>query len=156
MGKTGISLTLHECSDGLPVSRADLKKAFHILMACLGCLHLAGGPLAMLQGIAWTTMLASYSAENGIIQGASDTFGGERPCQLCKTIAAAKESEPDVPEPFPASRFPQLKMLQDMVPPRMVVLLDERGFDVVLASYLPPMEASGNDREAPPVPPPLV
>lgn len=132
-----------------------LKKAFQILMVCLGCLHLAGGPYAMLQGVAWATMLASYSVENGVVQGAIDTFSGERPCHLCKSIADAKDPGPDSPKPFPSPRFTQLKMLQDMVPPRIVSAGVIRGTDLPLVGFVAPIGLHGNGREAPPVPPPL-
>ncbi|MFU8893718.1 MAG: hypothetical protein ACNA8L_08830 [Luteolibacter sp.] len=124
-------------------------------MVCLGCLHLAGGPYAMLQGVAWATMLASYSAENGLVQGAIDTFSGERPCQLCKSIADTKAPGTDSTEPLPSPRFTQLKMLQDMVPPRVVSAGVIRGTDLPSVGFVAPIDVHGNGREAPPVPPPL-
>jgi hypothetical protein len=133
----------------------DLKKAFRILMVGLGCLHLAGGPYATLQGVAWATMLAKYSVENGVVQGAIDTFSGDRPCELCKSIADAKSPEPDSPDPLPSPRFTQLKMLQDMVPPRIVTAHVIRGTDLPSPGFVAPAGFHGNGREAPPVPPPL-
>lgn len=38
-------------------------------------------------------MLISYSAEEGWIEGARQTFDGEHPCDLCVAIANAKEQD---------------------------------------------------------------
>lgn len=123
-------------------------------MVCLGCLHLAGGPVAMLQTVAWVTMLASYSAENGLVRGAHDTFSGDRPCGLCKTLAAVKQPDPDVPDPLPGSGFTQLKMFQDMVPPRVIGAAVIRGVGLPSPGFVGPLSFLGNEREAPPIPPP--
>lgn len=58
-----------------------------------------GGPLVLLQLIAWAGMLVSYTAEDGLVRGMKDTFSGERPCALCKHIEAAEseESAPALP-----------------------------------------------------------
>jgi hypothetical protein len=57
----------------------------HLLVA-LGCVHLLGGPVAMLQLVAWAGMLVSYTAEDGLVQGVADTFSGDRPCPLCLKV----------------------------------------------------------------------
>lgn len=110
----------------------------------------------MLQGIAWVSMFATYSAESGMVQGAVDTFSGDRPCQLCKSIAAAKEPGEHSPEPLPSPRFSQWKMLQDMVAPRVVCAATIFGTDVPFVRYQRPIDFHGNGRNAPPVPPPLM
>jgi hypothetical protein len=48
-----------------------------------------------LQTIAWTTMLAANLTTSSLSQAVSDTFGGEHPCPLCKTVAAGKKAEKD-------------------------------------------------------------
>lgn len=42
-------------------------------------------------------MIASYSQESSIEQAFEDTFGGERPCELCKIIKAVDESDNQTP-----------------------------------------------------------
>jgi hypothetical protein len=42
-------------------------------------------------------MVASYSQESTIEQAFKDTFGGERPCSMCKIITAVSETEPETP-----------------------------------------------------------
>lgn len=79
-----------------------MKAVFKFLIALMGCLHLCGGHYGVLQGLAWTQMIISYSAESGWIEGARQTFDGEHPCDLCVAIADAKQKDSD-----PANHGPQ-------------------------------------------------
>lgn len=79
-----------------------MKAAFKFLIALMGCLHLCGGHYGVLQGLAWSQMIISYSAESGWIEGARQTFDGEHPCQLCVAIADAKQKDSE-----PANQGPQ-------------------------------------------------
>jgi len=63
------------------------KTAMKHLMVLLGCVHMTCGPQGALQAVAWVSMLANYSLENGVAQGVVDTFSGERPCAMCLMIA---------------------------------------------------------------------
>lgn len=64
-----------------------LKSVLKHLMVVLGCVHMTCGPQGALQAVAWISMLANYSLENGMAQGVVDTFSGERPCEMCLKIA---------------------------------------------------------------------
>ena len=44
----------------------------------------AGQGGAVIQFVAWGTMLVRYSQSDGIQAGIQDTFSGERPCGLCR------------------------------------------------------------------------
>ena len=59
------------------------------------CCWLLTGPQLLLQLGAWTWMVASYSQESTIEQAFKDTFGGERPCDLCEIITAVDRSDRD-------------------------------------------------------------
>jgi hypothetical protein len=48
---------------------------------------------ALLQTVAWTTMLASNLQSFSLHDTVTMTFDGHHPCPLCKAIAAAKKSE---------------------------------------------------------------
>jgi hypothetical protein len=48
---------------------------------------------ALLQTVAWTTMLASNLQSSSLHDAVAKTFDGQHPCCLCKAIAAAKKSE---------------------------------------------------------------
>jgi len=52
-----------------------------------------GAHWALLQTIAWTTMLASNLQSDSLRDAMTRTFDGEHPCCLCQAIAAAKKSE---------------------------------------------------------------
>nr|MCH1922634.1 hypothetical protein [Shewanella ferrihydritica] len=62
-------------------------------VALLGCLHLCGGHWGVMQAVAWTSMLADYSAQDGFVVGAKKTFDGEHPCCMCKAIQEGKKKE---------------------------------------------------------------
>ncbi len=75
----------------------SLKKLFQLLMVIFGCLHLTGGPHALVQSYAWISMIIQYSKNDGIAKGVKDTFSGERPCHLCKKIDSVKKDESKQP-----------------------------------------------------------
>ena len=52
-----------------------------------------GGHWAILQSVAWTTMLADNLRTSGVTEAVSKTFDGDHPCPLCKQIAEGKKSE---------------------------------------------------------------
>jgi hypothetical protein len=52
-----------------------------------------GSHWAVLQSVAWTTMLADNLCTQSLTEAVTHTFDGKHPCCLCKAIAAAKKSE---------------------------------------------------------------
>ena len=48
---------------------------------------------ALLQTVAWTGMIISYSQESALADAVAKTFDGRHPCKLCKQIAKEKRSE---------------------------------------------------------------
>jgi len=52
-----------------------------------------GAHWAVLQSVAWTTMLAENLRSHSINEAVTCTFDGKHPCCLCKAIAAGKKSE---------------------------------------------------------------
>jgi len=69
------------------MSAVIVKPVMKHLLVLFGCVHMACGPQGALQVVAWVSMLANYSLENGVAQGVVDTFSGERPCAMCLKIA---------------------------------------------------------------------
>ena len=82
----------------MPLPVDLLKRLLHLTLAFTACLHLCGGPLGMLQGIAWMKMLVTYSQADGLMQGVKKTFDGAHPCALCQKIATAKNTSQPQPE----------------------------------------------------------
>jgi hypothetical protein len=52
-----------------------------------------GAHWALLQSVAWTTMLADNLRFGSVSEAVSRTFDGKHPCPLCKAIAAGRKSE---------------------------------------------------------------
>ena len=52
-----------------------------------------GAHWALLQSVAWTTMLADNLRTHSLSESVTRTFDGKYPCPICKAIAAAKKSE---------------------------------------------------------------
>lgn len=65
-------------------------------------LWLLVGPTALLQLTAWGWMIVSYSSEEGLRTGVTDTFSGEKPCELCHFVEGIERplsEESDRPTP---------------------------------------------------------
>lgn len=74
--------------------------ATHPIIRRLGCAMMAlalfliaGGHWAMLQGVAWATMVHDFSRNGSLTQAVGKTFDGKHPCAMCKKIAKSKISE---------------------------------------------------------------
>ena len=77
-----------------PALNDAVQRAFTITSLLILCALMACGPKSLLQGVAWSSMLISYSLEDGLEQGFADTFSGERPCDMCRFISA-DDQQPD-------------------------------------------------------------
>ena len=65
--------------------------AHGLLIVSLLCA--TGGHLAMLQSVAWATMLANNSRTECLSDAITKTFDGRHPCPLCLQIAKQRQSE---------------------------------------------------------------
>jgi hypothetical protein len=52
-----------------------------------------GGHWALLQTVAWASMIVDYSRTEAITVAVEKTFDGEHPCAICKTIQKGRQSE---------------------------------------------------------------
>ena len=143
----------------VPPISALLKNYIRYLLVSLGCLHLIGGPLALFQMYAWGGMLISYSQKTGLRQAVRDTFSGEKPCPMCRRIAAA-EQKSAAEEKAPAAPGQRETRLQDlapqMIPLDLVFLKEPTGRSYSPASTVTSAGSPGRGADAPPVPPPCV
>lgn len=62
-------------------------------LVIIAVFSLAGGHWAVLQSVAWTGMILSYSKEAGLPAAIEKTFSNRAPCKLCKAISAGKQKE---------------------------------------------------------------
>ena len=52
-----------------------------------------GGHWVLLQSVAWTSMAFSNAKHANLTQALEKTFDGQHPCELCKRIEKARQSE---------------------------------------------------------------
>ena len=69
-----------------------IRRIFNVLLLLLSA-WLLTGPLALLQLGAWAWMLTSYSQEGSFEQAIIETFGDERPCDVCIVIDLLEKTE---------------------------------------------------------------
>ena len=67
-----------------------------VVMA-LALFLVAGGHWAMLQGVAWATMVRDFSKTGSLTEAVGKTFDGKHPCAMCKKLTNARASEEKAP-----------------------------------------------------------
>ena len=115
------------------------------------CLFLTGGHYGMLQCVAWAGMLWNYSEQDGLAQGARDTFSGDKPCCLCEAIAEAQQGDSESQEPIQRIQVDKLKNLQC---PQTVLLKAPVAVDLPSHTYPEFHRVWNSHFEAPLSPPP--
>lgn len=82
-----------------------MRKLSAILL--LGAALMMGGVhLGVLQGVAWMGMLWNSVGERGWESALQETFGGEAPCDLCRTVQTLQNAPGnDGPAPFVLVNF---------------------------------------------------
>jgi hypothetical protein len=68
-----------------------------IIMMAVALFSVIGGPLALLQGVAWVKMAHDFSKTGTLSQAIAKTFDGHHLCPLCKKIVRARASEEKTP-----------------------------------------------------------
>jgi hypothetical protein len=126
-------------------------RAWRLLLTLALALVVSGGHAGLLQVTAWTAMLRSHLASEGVGAALSDTFDGKHPCALCCAAAALGEhQDPAAPAPSRADGAPQL-------PQALPMERLEIDAPTCVARTIParlPAELAVGMRPAPPVPPP--
>ena len=69
-----------------------LRKLGHAFVI-IALVAAVGGHWAVLQTVAWTTMLASNLRTATLEVAVTKTFDGQHPCAICKVISAGKKAE---------------------------------------------------------------
>jgi len=86
-----LAIPHHDVRTSWPL-KSSFQKTGKLLVAMAMCLAV-GGHWFLLQAVAWTGMLITYSQETNMVQAISDTFDGEHPCSLCKNIQNGRQNE---------------------------------------------------------------
>ena len=99
-----------------------------------------GAHWALLQTVAWTTMLAGNLRSRPLAEAVAYTFDGKHPCTLCKAIAAGKKSEQksESTSPTPKLEFPPAKGNPVLIAPSNFDLLPEADFFADSLTQKPP------------------
>lgn len=126
-------------------------RLLRVILVLGACFHLTGGHWGVLQGIAWAKMLVEYSSQDGLLEGARKTFDGAHPCGLCRSIAAAKESEKQTDPLTSKTRDLELKPVPVPLPARLV---DAFGSGHDRGPVPEPAGLPASVPSAPPSPPP--
>ncbi|HEY4416324.1 MAG TPA: hypothetical protein VGO57_11585 [Verrucomicrobiae bacterium] len=84
-----------------------------------------GAHWALLQSVAWTTMLADNLRTQSLSLAVAQTFDGDHPCPLCKAIAAGKKSErkTEITGAAPKLEYPPFTENAILVAPRFFQVL---------------------------------
>jgi hypothetical protein len=89
-----------------------------------------GAHWALLQTVAWTTMLADNLRTRSLSESVERTFDGHYPCPICKAIAAGKKSEKqnDFTLQMQKLEFPPVKESPTLFAPSEFELLPQLNF----------------------------
>src|SRR5208337_4785359 len=96
---------------------------------------------AMLQSVAWTTMLADNLRTQSLTEAVTHTFDGKHPCCLCKAIAAGRKSEQkkEFTAPIQKLEFPPVKENFVLIAPTQFQLLPQVNTFADLLTQKPPV-----------------
>jgi len=75
----------------------QIRHRIMTMMMALALFTAIGGPLALLQGVAWVNMVHDFSKTGSMAQAVEMTFDGQHPCPLCKKIATQHAHEEKAP-----------------------------------------------------------
>ena len=73
-------------------------------MMGLSLFLVAGGHMALLQGVAWTTMVHDFSRTGSLTDAVNKTFDGKHLCPMCKKIAAERAAQEKAPASVKAEK----------------------------------------------------
>jgi hypothetical protein len=149
--KGSLSVTLFGTGESFPIDAHNSRSSVLAMssrpvrwLAVVTLTFVLGGHWAILQSVAWVTMVASYSQKAPLKAALAKTFGGKHPCSICKFVAKGKKAE------------------QKQETRKLLVKVDFFLTPTRVAIYPPspaPLQFSstrsaGSRNEAPPTPPP--
>ena len=104
-----------------------------------------GGHWALLQSIAWVSMVVDYAKEAPIAVAIARTFDGKHPCNICKFVKQGKETEK-------SQEAIKVKTKLDLWIPISQVTLPEA--NLAFVDFVPFDSLPLTRTDSPPVPPP--
>lgn len=104
-----------------------------------------GGHWAILQSLAWASMVIDYSKDSSLSVAVAKTFDGKHPCNLCKLVKTGKASESKQEMIKVKTKIDFWMPLQELPAPDIIVEANE------FAPFALAVQTRG---DSPPVPPP--
>ncbi|HUR46832.1 MAG TPA: hypothetical protein VMZ27_13220 [Candidatus Saccharimonadales bacterium] len=120
-----------------------LRSVSKCLLVCLLVCGLSGH-WAVLQSVAWTTMLLQNMNSAPLVVALSKTFDGKHPCKICKVVAEGKKAERRQDAQAPQLKielFCEVLTVRMPVPPQFLLAATSA-------------RSTRDRREPPPLPPP--
>ncbi|MEO6054724.1 MAG: hypothetical protein ABIP97_11985 [Chthoniobacterales bacterium] len=74
-----------------------MLRSIGLTLMCFAMFSIAGGHWAVLQTIAWSQMLVTYSQDASLKVALGKTFDGEHPCGMCLDIKEGQQKEEKAP-----------------------------------------------------------
>lgn len=74
-----------------------ILRHFAIIVMALALFMAIGGPLALLQGVAWVGMVHDFSKTGTLSEAVAKTFDGHHLCPLCQKLVKARAAEEKTP-----------------------------------------------------------
>lgn len=119
-----------------------MRRIVGITMMFLAMFSIAGGHWAVLQTVAWAQMLRDYSQESGFATAVTQTFSGERPCTMCKSIEKNRQQEEKAPPLLKVDKKAEVFVaaIGDELRPPLSTILSYASFDPAFFSrtFSPP------------------
>ena len=111
------------------------------IVLVLALVAMLGAHWALLQTVAWTTMLADNLHANSLQAAVTMTFDGQHPCPLCKAIVAGKKSEKKSEAVAPSLKleFPPVDENFVLIAPSHFQLLPLQNFSANPLAQKPPL-----------------
>jgi hypothetical protein len=100
---------------------------------------------ALLQSVAWTTMLMDNLNRGSVVEAVAHTFDGKHPCRLCKAIDTGKKTEKN------SQCVIELKKFEMLNPATTLAFVASSGPFILLPRW---QHTYSSFRFPPPVPPP--
>jgi hypothetical protein len=98
--KSGLRVTFFGTGEGFPIDAHNSGSTVLVVssrllnwFAVITLTFALGGHWAILQSVAWVTMVASYSQTAPLKAALVKTFDGKHPCPICKFVSTGKKSE---------------------------------------------------------------
>ncbi len=98
-------------------------------------------------------MFVDYSAKEGLLKGAKQTFDGQHPCELCCSITQAKEDERSDPK-LPGGREMRGFELKLQLATQLTNLRGPLATRLPSPGFIPPGGLDTSFRPRPEMPPP--